>query len=167
MHCAPYASYVPGHALCEEGLQRQNGDGTLIRSHDRREASSRGGTADTLVVNRGFSSSVGLHRISFVRASGKSFKTFVFDALGVLEGMEDGCLLGEPTRRRRFLPGPALPRRLAVRQRTPTHPWYVRVLDATGMISLVHAFVDCFGVRRRKVDGCLLGAPVSRHPLPP
>ena len=57
---------------------------------------------------------------------------FVFDALEVLEGTRDGCPPGESTRRRPVLPGPALPRRLGVRRRIPTRPWYARVLDSTG-----------------------------------
>ena len=57
--------------------------------------------------------------------------TVVFDALETLEGKRDGCLLGEPTCRRPVLPGPALPRGLAVRRRTPTRLWYVQVLDST------------------------------------
>ena len=46
----------------------------------------------------------------------RSFRTCVFDALG---GKRDGCLLGEPTRRRPVLPGPARPRRAPPRPDTP------------------------------------------------
>ena len=82
--------------------------------------------ADKPLVNRTFCSSIGLHRISLVRASKETFRTGVFDALG---GTRDGCLLGEPIRRRPVLPGPARP---AMRRPDPTRPWYVRVLDSTG-----------------------------------
>ena len=74
----------------------------------------------------------GLHKASFVRVSEESFRTVVFDALEALEGKGDGCLLGEPARRRPVLPGPAPPCRPAVRCPAPTSPWYVRVLDSTG-----------------------------------
>ena len=57
-----------------------------------------------------FCSSAGLHRISFVRASENSFRTVVDDAP---EGNRDGCLLGEPTRRRPVLPRTAPPLRRA------------------------------------------------------
>ena len=39
-----------------------------------------------------------------VRACEETFRTIVFDALG---GKRDECVLGEPTRRRPVLPGPA------------------------------------------------------------
>ena len=39
-----------------------------------------------------------------------------------LEGKRDGCLLGEPTRRRPVLPVPAPPRRGAVRRPVPDPP---------------------------------------------
>ena len=58
--------------------------------------------------NQSLCSSVGLRRISFVRASEEPFKTFVFDALEIKRA---GILLGEPTRRRPVLPRPASPRR--------------------------------------------------------
>ena len=41
--------------------------------------------------------------------------------------------LGEPTHRLPVLPGPAPPRRPAVRRPSPTRPWYVWVLDSTNM----------------------------------
>ena len=63
---------VPGHALHEEGLQRQIGVGTLVNSQQRRALAvpvlNRGQTAGQPVVNRLFGSSTGLHRISFVHA---------------------------------------------------------------------------------------------------
>ena len=54
--------------------------------------------------------------------------TVVLDALG---GKQDGCVLGEPTRRRPVLPSPAPPRRPALRRPGPFRPWYFRVLDST------------------------------------
>ena len=54
-----------------------------------RKSASRPG--DEPVVNRGFCSSIGFHRISLVPASGEAFKRRVFDAL---EGTRDSCLLG-------------------------------------------------------------------------
>ena len=55
-----------------------------------------------------------------------------------LEGTRDGCLLGEPFRRRPDLPGPARPRRPAVRSPDPTRPWYVRVLDSTNTFDFMY-----------------------------
>ena len=57
--------------------------------------------------------------------------TVVFDALETLGGKGDGCLLGEPSRRRPVLPGLAPPRSPAVRHPAPTGPWYVRAFDST------------------------------------
>ena len=52
-------------------------------------------------------SSIGLQKISFVRASDETFRTVVYDALG---GKREGYFLGGPTRRRPVLPRPASPR---------------------------------------------------------
>ena len=82
--------------------------------------------ADKPLVKRGFCST-GLRRISLVRASEESFRTFVSDAL---EGTRDG-FLDEPIRRRPVLPDPARPRHPAVRRPHLTRPRYVRVLDST------------------------------------
>ena len=65
------------------------------------------GPAHNRVVNRMFCSFSGLHGISFVRASGGSFRAVVFDAL---EGKRVGRFLGEPARRRTVLPLPTAPR---------------------------------------------------------
>ena len=70
--------------------------------------------------------------ISLVRAFEESFKTVVCDALA---SARVGCLLGEPIRRRPVLPGPAPPRRPAVRRPDPTRPWYVRVVDSTTLLN--------------------------------
>ena len=55
--------------------------------------------------------------ISLVRAFETMLKRVVFDAL---EGARDDYYLGAPTCRRPFLPGFALPRRLAVRRPAPS-----------------------------------------------
>ena len=86
------------------------GGGLLVSSQGRRAAvvsrKNRLSTADKARVNRGFCFSIGLHRISFFRASEYvGGQTVVFDAP---EGKRGGCFLGEPTRRRRpVLPGSA------------------------------------------------------------
>ena len=85
--------------------------------------------ADKPLINRGSNACfvLGLHRKSFVRACGASFRTVVFYALG---GKRVTCVLGKPTRWRPVLPAPALPRP-ALRRPESFRPWYVRVLDAT------------------------------------
>ena len=60
--------HIPGHALHEKGLQRQIGDGTLVSSQERRALA-------VPLINRGFRSSIGLNRISFVRASEETSRT--------------------------------------------------------------------------------------------
>ena len=61
-------------------------------------------------------SPIGLTRVSLVRASGKTFRRRVFDALG---GTRDACLLGELFCRRPVLLGPAPPPRRAPRPDPP------------------------------------------------
>ena len=74
----------PGHILHEKCLQRQQGAGPLVSSQ---ETKSLFRPADKPLVKRGFRSSIGLHRISLVRASEQSFRTGLFDAfLGGCEG---------------------------------------------------------------------------------
>ena len=90
---------IPGHALHEKGLQRQKSVGPLASSQERKALL-------VLVINRGVCSSIGLHRVSFVRASEELFRTVVFDAL---EGTRDGFVLREQIRRRPILPGPPRP----------------------------------------------------------
>ena len=68
------------------------------------------------VVNRGLCSSIGLHRISLVRASGESFRRRVFDAL---EGTREARFLGEQFCWHPVLPDPALPPRRAPRPDPP------------------------------------------------
>ena len=87
----------------------------------------------------------GLHRISFVRASGGSSK---LGASNALEGKMDGFFLGASSRRfwahqpAAIPPRPAAPRRApsrtaptarlaAVRRPASSRPWYGRVLDPT------------------------------------
>ena len=124
---------IPGDALHKKDLQRQIGVVTLVSSKERRALLvprlNRGSTGGQPVVNRGFCSSTGLHRISFVRACEETFRTVVY---GTLVGTRVRCLLGEPNRRRPFRPGPIWPRRRAVHRPAPTRPWYVRVLDSAG-----------------------------------
>ena len=115
--------YIPGHALHEKELHRQKGVGTLVSSQERRALA-------VPLINRGSSSPIGLNGILFVRACKiRPFKKVVHDTLA---GQTVGWLLGHPTRRRPVLPGPAAPRRSAVRCADPNRPWYVRVLDSTG-----------------------------------
>ena len=111
---------VPGHALHEKGLQRQKGDGPLVSSQEHRALLvprlNRLSTGCRSVVNRSFGSSIVLHRISLVRASGETFRRRFFDAL---EGTRDACLLGELFCRRPALPGPTPLPRLAPRPDPP------------------------------------------------
>ena len=81
---------------------------------------------DAPVVCPGFGfDKFGLHNISLVRASGKTFRRRVYIAL---ETTRDACLLGEL-----FCPTP--PRRPTVHP-DPTRPLYVRVLDSTSFVCL-------------------------------
>ena len=75
------------------------------------------GPAHKPVVNRGFCSSTGLHRIFFVRACEESFRTVVYDTL---EGWGDGWLLGHPIRRRSVMSDSTASRRPVVRRTVPT-----------------------------------------------
>ena len=112
---------IPGPALHEKGLQRQQCVGPQVSSQDRR-------TLFISLANRTFGFSMDLYRISCVRSSEETFRTIVFD---VLDCKRHGFLQVEPTRRRPSCP--ALPC-LAAPQCAPatTRLWYVRVLDATG-----------------------------------
>ena len=74
--CVWHVCFFPGHALHEEGLQRQIGVGTLVSS---RERSRRKKTVGKPLANRLFCSSTGLHRIYFVRACEETFKTVVYN----------------------------------------------------------------------------------------
>ena len=65
-----------------------------------------------------FCSSIDLPRIPYVDASEKSVRTVVHDVSR--KGKRDGCLLGEPTRRRPVLPRPVSLRHVAVRR--PSRP---------------------------------------------
>ena len=107
---------IPGHALHEKGLQRQKGVGPLVSSQEQRALLVPVINRCQPVVNRGFCSRIGLHRISLVRASGETFRRRVFDAL---EGTRDACLLGEQFCRRPVLPDPAPPPRRAPRPDPP------------------------------------------------
>ena len=69
-------------------------------------SSSRGYTGHQPRINRPLCSSIGLHGISFVRASEETFRTVVLDAMG---RKRDGCILGDRTHRHPALPCPAPP----------------------------------------------------------
>ena len=84
---------VPGYALREKGLQRQKGAGPLVSSQEHRallvpriNRLSTGCQPLVWFPHRG------LNGISFVRASGETFRRRVFDALG---DTRDACLLGQ------------------------------------------------------------------------
>ena len=64
--------------------------------------------------------------LSFVRASGKMFRIFGYDAE---EGQRDGCFLGEQIRGRPVLPRPAVPRRPAMSRPAATRPWNSRTIS--------------------------------------
>ena len=121
----------------EKGLQRQIGVGTLVNSQQRRALAvpviNRLPTADKPRVNRGFCSSTGLHRISFVRACEETFRTVVYSAL---EGQRGGWLPRPPKCRHLVLPSVAPPRRPPCA--VPTRParcvsgFWTRQVDSTG-----------------------------------
>ena len=161
---------IPGHALHEKGLQRQKGVGTLVSSQEQRAllvpVINRLSTACQPVVNRGFCSSIGLHSISLVRASRGTPRRSVFHRLG---GKRVGFLLGEQScRRRPVLPVPARPHRPAGRRPVPTRPGYVRVLDSTGILSLIpgHALHEK-GLQRQITFGTLVNSQQRRALLVP
>ena len=92
---------------------RRSADKPLINrsaAWNKERSSSRSSTAYQSVVNRSLCSSICLHRISLVPASGETFRTCVFDAL---EGTGDVCLLGCSV----GVPAPSSPRRAL-----PTRP---------------------------------------------
>ena len=84
---------IPGYALHEKVSQKPKGIDPLVSNRER-------GTLMAPLINlfqTARVAKVGLNRISFVRASGESSRTVVFDALA---GKMDGCLLGTPNCRR-------------------------------------------------------------------
>ena len=85
-------------------------------------------------LNRTFVSSIGLHRISLVRASEESFKTGLFDALARV------TVVFWANRPIGVLSCPSPPRRTAVRCPDSTRQWYVQALDST----------SCFGPTSRR-----------------
>ena len=119
--CFVFVKPFPGHALHENSLQRYLGFGTLVSNQERR-------AAIVPQFNRWFCSPIGLHRISYVRASRDTPRKVFFDCF---ERKRDGCILVETTRRRPVLPVPAPPRCPAVRRPAPNRPWYVWVLVST------------------------------------
>ena len=118
-------------------------DSTGRRRHTGQQPGTKSGRgpADKSDVNRG--STIGFVPLSvyigfplFVLLGNRSKQLST-----MLGGAKDGCLLGEPICRRPGLPGPAPPRRPAVRRPDPTCPWYVRVLDSTNFNLLNHFVV--------------------------
>ena len=65
---------------CANRVYKDIGVGPLVSSQERRAVSSGGQNGRQPVVNRWFGLSIGLHRISFGRAS-ETFRTVVYDAL--------------------------------------------------------------------------------------
>ena len=115
-----------GHALHENGLQRQKCVGPLVSSQEQRAL---------LVPRLNRSSTAGQPRILFPHSVYIGFRLFVllerrscnicsmlWRVRGTLVSWAT-CSVGVPS-------GPARPRRPAVRS-VPTRPWYVRVLDST------------------------------------
>ena len=107
---------VPRHALHSWGVEKYKGQYTV------QQARTKNGRcpADKPVVNRSLCSSIGLHRVCYVCASRKLFKTIVSDAIA---GERDSSYLCGP-----FCRHPVLPR--------PDPSLYVRVL---GLIIFFHA----------------------------
>ena len=111
---------VPGHALHEKvyrdrkrgrSTSQQPGTKSVSRSADKLLS-----TAAQLRVNREFCSSIGLHRISLVRASGERFRRPVPDSF---EGTKKACPLGDQFCWHPVLPDPAPPSRHAPRPDSP------------------------------------------------
>ena len=104
---------IAGNPLHEKGLQRQQGDGPLVGSQERRvllvPVMNRLSTAYCVPA-------FGLNEILLVRASGEMFQRRVFDVLG---GTRDACLLGELFCRHPVPPRPAPPLRRAPRPDPP------------------------------------------------
>ena len=96
----------------------------------------------------GFVPAFGLHRILFVRASGEAFRRCVFDAL---EGTRDLCFLGDQFCWHPVLPDPAPP---SAGRPDLNRPWYVRVLNSTGVNFLMQRnyFLLDKVVRRRPIS---------------
>ena len=113
--------HIPRHALHEQKYTNKESAGPLVSSQERALVVAR--------FNRSLCSSIGLRRISFVRASGESLRTVAFN---LLRYKRDACFLDGQTRWRPVLPLPAPPRCPAVRRPVPTRPWYVQALDSSG-----------------------------------
>ena len=130
-----FVSINPFHAkhVWEKGFTETNRHRYTVHSQERRalalSLTNRGSTAGQMRVNRWFRSSIGLHRMSFVRSSEDTSRTN--SAYDSLEGKREGCFLAGSTRRRPVLPSPAPSRRPAERRPDPTGPYCVRVLDST------------------------------------
>ena len=144
---------IPGHALHEKSLQKQNGVGPLVSSQEERAllvpVINPGSTAD-------FVPAFGLHRISLVRASGEAFRRRVFDAL---EGTRDPCLLGEQFCWHPVLPDPARP---SAGRPDPNRPWYVRVLDSTSLLYCSCRIACLFPVKTSALQEIASKLPVKK-----
>ena len=145
VHCLS-RNHFPGHALHESGLRRQIGVGPLVSSQERRAAVvpriNRLSTADKPQVNRWFCSSINLHGLSCVCASGESFRTVVFDALG---GGQEGRLFPGRTDLPIGVPSyPAPPRPAAPPCAVPPRPARGMFQDWTRQILFIHGFAREF-----------------------
>ena len=129
------ADFVPPsvfleHALYYKSLQRQIEVSTLVSSQALLVLLITGYQPR---FNCGFCLSIGLHRISLIRASRGTRRRSIHRREDRMEGKRVCFLLGEQSHRRRpVLPVPARPRRLAVCAPVLTRPGNVRVLDSTG-----------------------------------
>ena len=143
--------------LHEKGSLRQKGVGSLVSSQEQRmllvPLIKRGWTADETRVNREFSSSIGLHRISFVLASGETFRRRFFDAL---KGTREACLFGEQFCWHPVLPDSAPSPRRAPRPDPPARDmsgfWtrqvgldmYIELLSYIAQIETLSIYRDLF-----------------------
>ena len=155
--CCVTLCCIPGHALHEESLQRQLGDGTLFSNQKRRAAFvlriKRLPTGRQPVV-------VFLHRFTW----GFVCSCFQRHAQG-------GCLLPSGGYEGRFSPGrtdpsaslsrPAPPRCPAVRRSVLTRPWYVLVSGSTGYVIPGHPW-DEKSLQRQKRRRSTSGHPGSK-----
>ena len=90
---------------CMKRVYRDKKASVIVQQPGRTSASR---PVDEPVVNRGFCSSIGLHRISLVRASGESLRRRIFDAL---EGTREARPQSEQFCWHPVLPDPAPPLR--------------------------------------------------------
>ena len=113
MTCVIKKNLIPGYALRGKRFTKTNRRRSTGQQPGTKSAR---GPAAKPRVKRGLCSSTGLHRISFVRGCEETFRTVVYDTMG---GWQDRRLLGRSNRRHAVLPGPAPPRRPAMRRADP------------------------------------------------